>query len=373
VNHSVEQLTQPLSSLILHPSSLLFPPLIMREILSIEITDETRVGAARRAVHEYAERLGFTETELAEIDIVVQELGTNAATYATENSWLHYTTTIGRGAGLELFYWDAGPGIYNIDRVVRDGVSTSGSLGTGLGAIRRLMGQFDLYSTVRTTSRLSLPATRRTSHGTAVLARKWKAGARTDDMETDRVGVWSRPHPSEKTNGDAYFIKTHGHHTLFAVVDGLGHGQGAKQAADTALDSLSEWEGEPLEEVFAAVHDVLRATRGAVMGAAVTDALRGEMHCAGVGNVAVRVFNAPEHITPISSHGTLGARMGRVRVWSQKWAEESTLVMTSDGLSESWDIKSYPNLLERNPQLLAGILMRDYSRPSDDATVLVAK
>ncbi|HEY0322933.1 MAG TPA: ATP-binding protein [Pyrinomonadaceae bacterium] len=345
----------------------------MREIFSIEITDEAQVGAARRAVHEYAERLGFTEKELAEIDIVVQELGTNAATYATQNSQLHYTTTIGRGAGLELFYWDTGPGIYNIDRAVRDGVSTSGSLGTGLGAIQRLMDQFDLYSTVRTTSKLSLQAARRTNHGTAVLARKWKAGARPEALEMNRVGVWSRPHPSERINGDAYMIKTHDACTLYAVVDGLGHGQGAKQAADTALDSLSDWAGESLEEIFTAVHGALRSTRGAVMGAAITDTAREEMHYAGIGNVSMRVFNAPERITPIPSNGTLGARMGRVRVWTQKWAEESTFVMASDGLSESWDIKSYPNLLERNPQLLAGIFMRDYSRMSDDATVLVAK
>lgn len=331
------------------------------------------MGAARRAVHDYAAELGFTEKELAEIDIVVQELGTNAATYATQNSRLHYTTTIGRGAGLELFYWDTGPGIYNIDRAVRDGVSTSGSLGMGLGAIRRLMTQFDLYSTVRTTSKLSLATARRTNHGTAVLARKWKTTARPDSFEMTRVGVWSRPHPSEQANGDAYLIKTHGPRTLFAVVDGLGHGRGARQAADTAIDSLSEWAGEPLEEVFAAVHDVLRATRGAVMGAAVTDVAREEMYYAGVGNVSVRIFNAPERITPIPSHGTLGARMGRVRVWTQKWVEESMLVMTSDGLSETWDINAYPNLLERNPQLLAGILMRDYARASDDATVLVAK
>jgi anti-sigma regulatory factor (Ser/Thr protein kinase) len=194
----------------------------LREILSTEITDEAQVGAARRAVHEYAENLGFTEKELAEIDIVVQELGTNAATYATENSWLHYTTTIGHGVGLELFYWDTGPGIYNIDRAVRDGVSTSGSLGTGLGAIRRLMDQFDLYSTVRTTSKLSLAAARRTNHGTAVLARKWRAGARPTALEMGRIGVWSRSHPEEKLNGDAYLMKTYGPRTLFAVVDGLG-------------------------------------------------------------------------------------------------------------------------------------------------------
>src|ERR671938_351607 len=97
------------------------------------------------------------------------------------------------------------------------------------------------------------------------------------------------------------------------------------------------------------------------------------MHYAGVGNVSVRVFNTPEHVTPIAANGTLGARMGRVRVWTQKWSEDATLVMTSDGLSESWDIKSYPGLLERNPQIMAGVLMRDYGRASDDATALVAK
>jgi serine/threonine protein phosphatase PrpC len=192
-------------------------------------------------------------------------------------------------------------------------------------------------------------------------------------MEMSRIGVWSRPHPGEQFNGDAYLIKTHGPSTLFAVIDGLGHGHGAKQAADTALDSLNEWTGEPLEEVFTAVHGALRATRGAVMGAAITDSVREEMHYAGVGNVSMHVFNAPERVTPISSNGTLGARMSRVRVWTQKWAEESIFVMASDGLSESWDIKSYPNLLEHNPQLIAGVLMRDYSRPNDDATVLIAK
>jgi hypothetical protein len=47
--------------------------------------------------------------------------------------------------------------------------------------------------------------------------------------------------------------------------------------------------------------------------------------------------------------------------------------MTSDGLSETWDINSYPGLLGRSPQLLAGVLMRDYAREADDATVLVVR
>jgi anti-sigma regulatory factor (Ser/Thr protein kinase) len=348
---------------------------LMREINSIEIKDEAHVGTARRSVHRFASGLGFDETALSEIDIVVQEIGTNAARYATAGGWLHYTTTLGTATGIELFYWDAGPGIYDLDRAIRDGVSTSGSLGAGLGAIRRLMDEFDVYSTLPTTSRLS-HAARRTSHGTVMLTRKWlkKDGDETPGSEdARRYGVWSRPHPGEDKNGDAYFISARGRQTLLAVIDGLGHGPGAKQAADVAVDQLDDWLGEPLDEVLPALHNALRSTRGAVIGAAIIDRAAGRFHYSGVGNVMVRVYGAPEHTSPVSANGTLGARLGQLRVWTYPWTEGATLIMASDGVSASWDIESYPGLLQRTPQLLAGILMRDYGRNADDATVLVAR
>lgn len=347
----------------------------MREIHSVEIKDLAQVGTARRAVHRFAGDLGFGETELAELDIVVQEIGTNAARYATAGGWLHYTTPLGECPGLELFYWDTGPGIYDLDRAIRDGVSTSGSLGAGLGAIRRLMDEFEVYSTLPVSSRLT---PRRTSHGTALLARKWlgrgEDGAAPEACEeARRFGAWSRPHPGEELSGDAYFMRRRGPQMLLAVIDGLGHGQGAKEAADAAVDQLDDWTGEPLNELLLALHDALRATRGAVAGVAVVDQGAGRFSYAGVGNILIRVYNAPEHASPVSANGTLGARLGQLRVWSYDWSPAATLVMASDGLSASWDISSYPGLLERSPQLLAGVLMRDYGRHADDATVLVAR
>ena len=347
----------------------------MRSIHSIEIKDEAHVGTARRVVHRFAGDLGFDETALAEIDIVVQEIGMNAARYATDGGWLHYTTTLGSQPGLELFYWDTGPGIYDLDRAIRDGVSTSGSLGAGLGAVRRLMDEFDVYSTLRVASRLSF-AERWTAHGTALLARKWVSSSKDElpgSDEARRFGVWSRPHPGEEANGDAYFIRTRNRSTLLAVIDGLGHGPGAKEAADVALDSLDDWQGEPLDEVLQSVHNALRSTRGAVIGAAIIDEANARFHYAGVGNIMVRVFNAPEHVSPISTNGTLGARLGQLRVWTHPWIAGATLIMASDGVSASWEMESYPGLLQRSPQLLAGILMRDYARNADDATVLVAR
>jgi anti-sigma regulatory factor (Ser/Thr protein kinase) len=352
----------------------------MRVIQSMEVRDEAQVGAVRRAVHAQARRVGFTERELAELDIVVQEIGTNAARYAEGGGWLHFTTPLGAEPGIEIFYCDKGPGIHDLERAVRDGVSTGGSLGAGLGAIHRLLDEFEVYSTVkpaRAARSMTGQISRRTTHGTALLGRKWVAAAKLSPERhaatARRFGVWSRPRPGETDNGDAYFIRRRAGQQMLAVVDGLGHGAGAREAADAALEVLAAWQGETLEDVFRRTHERLRATRGAVMGACVVDTPRKTLYYAGIGNTEVRVFGAHVPTRPISTNGTLGARLGNLRVWSYDWQEGATIVMTSDGISTRWDIEDYPGLLAKSPQLFAGVLARDYSRDSDDATVLVAR
>ena len=348
----------------------------MRVFQKQEIKDEAQVGAARRAVHRFASRLGFGEGQLSEVDIVVQEIGTNAARYATSGGCLHWAETLGPEPGLELFYFDKGPGVFDLDRALRDGVSSGGSLGTGFGAMRRLLDEFDAYSTVKGTTR-RLTSARRSTYGTAILGRKWVAPPSDETRRerarrvTRRLGAWSRPRPGEETNGDAYFVAEHEGETLLAVVDGLGHGRGAREAAKAAVETLEQWRGEPLDELILGVHDALRSTRGAVMGAVVLDHARQSFNYAGVGNVEVRVLGAAEPARPIPANGTLGARLSQVRVWPHRWGEGTTLVIASDGISASWDAAAYPGLLARSPQLLAGVLLRDFSRNSDDATVLV--
>jgi anti-sigma regulatory factor (Ser/Thr protein kinase)/serine/threonine protein phosphatase PrpC len=348
----------------------------MRIFHTQEIKEEPQVGAARRGVRRFASRLGFSDDRLAELDIIVQEIGTNAVRYATSGGCLHWAETLGEAPGLELFYVDKGPGVYDLERALRDGVSSGGSLGTGFGAMRRLLDEFDVYSAVKGTTR-RLNTARRSTYGTALLGRKWVEPAATEEQRararrvTRRVGAWSRPRPGEETNGDAYFIKERDGETLLAVVDGLGHGSGARVAAQAALDTLEQWEGEPLDELILSTHDALRTTRGAVMGAVVLDHARQTFTYAGVGNVEVRVLGASEPARPIPTNGTLGARLSQVRVWPHRWQEGTTLVIASDGISAKWDAAAYPGLVAKSPQLLAGVLLRDFSRSSDDATVLV--
>lgn len=352
----------------------------MRVIQSMEVRDEAQVGGVRRAVHAFARDVGFTDRELAELDIVVQEIGTNAARYADAGGWLHFTTPLGAEPGIEIFYCDKGPGIHDLERAVRDGVSTGGSLGAGLGAIQRLLDEFEVYSTTKTphaprsmTGKIS----RRTTHGTALLGRKWVAAARFSPerhaASARRFGVWCRPRPGETDNGDAYFVRRRAGQQLLAVVDGLGHGAGAREAADAAVEVLAAWQGETLDEIFRRTHERLRHTRGAVMGACVVDTKQKTFQYAGVGNVEARVLGSVHPVRPISTNGTLGARLGQVRVWSYEWSEGATVVLASDGLSASWDIADYPGLLSKSPQMFAGVLARDYIRETDDATVLIAR
>jgi anti-sigma regulatory factor (Ser/Thr protein kinase)/serine/threonine protein phosphatase PrpC len=338
-----------------------------------EIKDDSQVGAARRAVHRFASRAGFGEEQLSDLDIVVQEIATNAARYASSGGCLHWREAPGEAPGIELFYADKGPGIYDLERALRDGVSTGGSLGSGFGAMRRLLDEFDAYSIPKGTTR-RLTSARRSTYGTVILGRKW-AGA-SDAREAERTsalrfGSWSRPRPGEEVNGDAYFVSEHDGELLLAVIDGLGHGRGANEAARAAVETLEQWQGEPLEELVWGVHESLRATRGAVMGAVVIGRSRESFTYVGVGNVEVRLLGSTAPGRPVPSNGTLGARLSNVRVWPHRLDEGTTLVLASDGVSATWDINAYPGLAAKSPQMLAGVLLRDFSRNSDDATVLV--
>jgi anti-sigma regulatory factor (Ser/Thr protein kinase) len=350
----------------------------MRPFHTQEIKDDSQVGAARRAVHRFASRAGFREEQLSDLDIVVQEIGTNASRYATSGGCLHWREAPGEEAGIEIFYADKGPGIYDLERALRDGVSTGGSLGSGFGAMRRLLDEFDAFSTPKGTTR-RLSSTRRTNYGTVILGRKWADGPPAHDApslpraDARRIGSWSRPRPDEELNGDAYFVSEHDGELLLAVIDGLGHGRGANEASRAAVETLEQWRGEPLEELVRGVHESLRATRGAVMGAAILDRSRESYVYAGVGNVELRVLGSTDPGRPVSSNGTLGARLSNVRVWPHRLAEGTALVLASDGISATWDINAYPGLAVKSPQMLAGVLLRDYARNSDDATVLVYK
>ena len=132
----------------------------MRNQLVLPITEITEVAAARRLATGLAHGLGFNETIVGKIALVMTECATNLVKHTTKGGELLVRSIELNGiAGIEIFALDKGPGIANVAEAMQDGYSTAGSSGTGIGAISRLSDFFDIYSAP--------------GMGTAILTRLW--------------------------------------------------------------------------------------------------------------------------------------------------------------------------------------------------------
>ena len=157
--------------------------------------------------------------------IVVTEAATNLFKHARGGVLVLQGLEAGRSVGLEVLALDRGPGMADVGRCMADGVSTAGSPGNGLGAIARLSSSFDIYSSTET--------------GTAVLARLWHgADAKRRGAADWTFGVVSLPVAGEEVCGDAWAVDEQPGRTLVLVVDGLGHGLAAADAAREAVESF---------------------------------------------------------------------------------------------------------------------------------------
>jgi hypothetical protein len=239
---------------------------------------------------------------------------------------------------------------------LRDGFSTSGTPGTGLGAIARLAASTDVYS--------------RVPSGTALVARLWSA---TPPKARLHVGGVSVPKPGERVCGDAWEVVQTGARVLVMVADGLGHGQQAAEAAQTAARIFRQSVGLGPVAILQDAHAALRATRGAAVAVAEVDLDARALRYAGVGNIAGCVIADGASRSMVSHNGTLGHQAHKFQQFDYPFPEGALLVMHSDGVVSRWNLDPYPGLAQRDPALVAGVLYRDFQRGRDDVTVVAAR
>ena len=157
------------------------------------------------------------------------------------------------------------------------------------------------------------------------------------------------------------------------MADGLGHGMQAAEAADEAVRVFRAHSSESPASLISRMHDALKKTRGAAAAIAEVRTLAGTLTYAGVGNISGSILSHTLSRSLVSHNGTLGHVMARVQEFKVEWPKDGILVMHSDGLQSRWDLSRYPGLLARQPALIAGVLLRDFRRERDDASVLVLK
>jgi anti-sigma regulatory factor (Ser/Thr protein kinase) len=320
----------------------------------VDVINQTDVAEARRRAAALANDLGFDETTRGQAAIAVSEAATNLLKHAGGGQ-LFVGVNAGNANGLQIVAMDRGRGIRDIPASLRDGVSTAGTSGTGLGAIKRLASTFDLYSIA--------------GNGTVVAAGFYAARAQVPD-----VAGLSIPLAGEARCGDAWAVWSAGQLTSLFMADGLGHGTDAARASAAAVSTFLGRAERSADDVISAVHDALKSTRGAAVAIAEMDRRRGVLQFCGLGNISaviVRPDGSEQHL--VSLAGIAGHVARRLHVYTYSWAAGDLLVMHSDGIGTHWSLSRYPGLGSRHPAAIAGVLARDHRRGTDDATVVVAR
>lgn len=334
----------------------------MINALALPVTEESQVGEARRIAVALAAEVGFDETDRGKVAIVTAEAAKNAVKHASEGEILLQTVKTDAGYSIEIVSLDRGPGMANVGQCLRDGFSTAGTLGTGLGAIKRLSSFFDIHSVPKL--------------GTALLMRLEPTQNRLETSQNSNYlefGVVSLPKAGEQICGDSWAIENDRDKNLILVADGLGYGVLAEEASQEAVRVFGESAKLGPKAILEKAHAALKNTRGAAAAIALIDRTQQTVCFAGIGNISGVVVTDNRSRSMVSYNGTVGHRMLKVAEFVYPWSPHSLLVMHSDGLATQWDFNRYPGLAARHPALIAAVLYRDFKRTRDDMTVVVAK
>jgi anti-sigma regulatory factor (Ser/Thr protein kinase) len=331
--------------------------------VSVAVTDASAVGECRRSAQALAEGYGFDGLSVGRISIIATEIATNILRHAGTGTVLIQVLDDTVEPELEILGIDRGPGMANIDSCMRDGFSTGGTAGTGLGAVARLSMTFDVFSAP--------------DQGTVLLSRSTRTPRESRAAQTTKstveVGAISVAVAGEIECGDSWRIADGGAAIGMLMADGLGHGPLAAAAAKTAVSAFVKKPFDPPASIMTSLHRAASGTRGVAAACALLHPAEATVDYAGVGNICGSVVTNGRQRGMVSHNGTLGMQLLRTQQFEYQWPIDSLVVLHSDGLSARWNMELYPGLIQRHPAIIAGILYRDFARERDDATVLVAR
>jgi anti-sigma regulatory factor (Ser/Thr protein kinase) len=331
--------------------------------VSVAVTDASTVGECRRSAQALAEGYGFGDLSIGRISIIATEIATNILRHAGTGSVLIQVLDDSVEPELEILGIDRGPGMADIDKCMRDGFSTGGTAGSGLGAVVRLSMTFDVFSVLGQGTVLL-------SRSTRTPAESRKAQARKSTLE---MGAICLAVAGEIECGDSWRIADGGAAVGIVVADGLGHGPAAAVASKAAVSAFVSNPFDPPASIMTAMHRATSGTRGAAAAGALLHPSGATVDYAGVGNISGSVVTGGRQRGMVSHNGTLGMQLLRTQQFEYPWPIDGLVVMHSDGLSARWNMELYPGLIQRHAAIIAGILYRDFARERDDATVIVVR
>jgi anti-sigma regulatory factor (Ser/Thr protein kinase) len=319
----------------------------------LAVEDASAVAACRKAALDMAFRLEFPAARADQLALAVTEAATNLSKHAHQGSLLLCINRDADVPGIELVTIDRGPGVRDVGAALRDGHSTAGSLGIGLGAIRRLADFSDLHSAP--------------GRGTALVARFWPSPRQPDV----RCAGLIRPMTGEQECGDVFGAVQTPDAVTAVLCDGLGHGPLAATAAGQAVTAvLADPAGEPAA-LLERAHRRLSSTRGGAIG--VVQIAGDRARFAGLGNIAASILTEDGRTSMLSVPGIVGHQARTIRQFEYRVPARAAVILHSDGISSRWQPAALPGVHARDPLLIAAVLLAEAGIHRDDAGVLVLK
>ncbi len=189
-------------------------------------------------------------------------------------------------------------------------------------------------------------------------------------------GVAGAALEGEDRSGDLAVFTPTSRGGLACLIDGLGHGDAAADAAEAAADVIRDHADAPAQDLLDRCHEALKDTRGVVMTLAHFDVGAGELEWTGVGNVDARLWHPRDpaqpgrHDVALVFGGVVGYQVPRVRPSTLRLAAGDLLVMVTDGIDPG-----FAAAFDRGgaAQALAERIFLAHGRGTDDALAVVVR
>ena len=345
-----------------------------KNILSLQIDNESDVGVCRRKAVTLASQMGFDDVKTGEVAIMVTELVTNVIKHGGGKGKLvicHFSD-IQNHQAIEVWCCDSGKGISDFQAVLKDGNTAMGSLGIGMGSIQRFSDEMEINPTLtrefRETFFSGYEVFKNCIRTIKYLPNKYWMGT-NKKLE---IGAASRCKPGEVINGDSYIVNhLNPNQCIAAVIDGLGHGSEANLASQRAREQIILKSDLPVNALMQHIHNSLQGTRGSTIGLVYLDTETQKLSFSGIGNIEGSLFSPNGKQNLMSYGGIMGHNMRTPRVFDFDFKPGDTICMYSDGITSRWKLEDLD--WTEHPQKIAVQIINQFSRPNDDATVLIIR
>ena len=330
------------------------------------IRDRSTEILTKSKIKAVASRLNFSKSKTNLVLLTCSEIMSNQVKYSVGAGVIQIWEHKEPFHSLDIFGYDMGPGIKNIGEALKDGYSTSNTLGHGLGTILRCSDLCQIYTKPDRLDRLD------TWNGTAVWCRFYNKNIKSDSFKKHfQTGTFIRAYNDDVYNGDYINTAESSKKLTWLHIDGLGHGKSAHEAVEIA-SRIPIKNMEP-PDIIKNLNSNLLGKRKA-NGVAISLENNGVFLHSGYGNVSVKKIDSNDKIKTVDiPNRTIGENRMDVYANKAEIKPGELLFTCSDGISNHWNNLHFPGLFTRHPQLAAYLLGNIFSRRNDDKSLFIIK